>query len=477
MTAPSYHADTGDVVVDEKGTQFRLGRLLGRGGQGAVYEVEGGRFAVKTINGGSVREREALRNRLEYVRRLDLSGLPIARPRTMLKQPVGYVMDLLDGVIPLGNLSRPPRGTPPESLIEWHVKGGGLRKRLASLAHLADTLAQLGGRALVYGDLSPANAMVSEDPRRSETWLIDPDNLGRAGRSGNPTVYTPRYGAPELVRGDAPPSPDTDAHAFAVLAFETLTLSHPLIGDAVADAEPDVEASALQGDWPYVHHPTESRNRRSTGLPLEGVTTKGLRELFQRAFVDGLANPSRRPRPEQWRDELFEADDLTVLEPETGATTIPDSSRRCFWTGQSLGPLAFGTFRRWVPDPNESDGADLRRRIAHGPVPIPGRVQSASWGRFLLSSAEPFVLTRRHVHCETGPESEGPCLQLEYDATSARVRITPRDEGAYSLFSSQGPVEIPRRGIRVRATADSTFGIHLGPLDEPHRFVQVKTLA
>src|SRR5690554_5203367 len=103
MTTPSHHTNTGDVVVDEKGTQFRLGRLIGRGGQGAVYEVEGGRFAVKTINGGSVRERDALRNRLEYVRRLDLSGLPIARPRTMLKQPVGYVMDLLDGVIPMGS--------------------------------------------------------------------------------------------------------------------------------------------------------------------------------------------------------------------------------------------------------------------------------------------------------------------------------------------------------------------------------------
>lgn len=477
MTASSYYAETGDVVVDEKGTQFRLGRLLGRGGQGAVYEVEGGRFAVKAINGGSVRERNELRNRLEYVRRLNLSGLPIARPRTMLKQPVGYAMDLLDGVIPLGDFSRPPRGTLPEDLIVWHVKGGGLRKRLASLAHLADTLAQLRGRALVYGDLSPANALVSEDPKRSETWLIDPDNLGRTGRPGSPTVYTPRYGAPELVRGEVPPSPDTDAHAFAVIAFETLTLSHPLIGDAVADAEPEVEASAHRGDWPYVHHPTESKNRRSTGLPLEGVTTKGLRELFQRAFVDGLMTPSHRPHPEQWRNELFEAVDLTVQEPETGATTIPNRSQRCFWTDRPLGPLAFGTFRRWVPNSNDSDGADLRRRIAHGPVPATGRVQNTSWGRFLLSSAEPFVLTRRHVHCETGPESAVPCLQLEYDAPSARIRVTPKDGGEYALFASQGPVAIGGRGIHARVAPGSTFGIHLGPLDEPHRFVQIKTIA
>jgi DNA-binding helix-hairpin-helix protein with protein kinase domain len=36
-------------VVDVNGTRYALGRQLGRGGQGAVYEVEGGRLAAKLV--------------------------------------------------------------------------------------------------------------------------------------------------------------------------------------------------------------------------------------------------------------------------------------------------------------------------------------------------------------------------------------------------------------------------------------------
>ena len=473
---PPYHVGPGDVVVDEKGTQYRLGRLLGRGGQGAVHEVEGGRYAVKTVSTPSKRERDALRHRLEYVRRLDLADLPIARPRTMLRQPTGYVMDLVDGVVPLADLVRPPRGTPPEELLPWHVSVGGLRKRLGALAHLADTLAQLGGRALVYGDLSPANVLVSAFASRFETWLIDPDNLCHASRPGAPTVYTPRYGAPELVRGEVPPSPPTDAHAFAVLAFEVLTCAHPLVGDAVAEAEPDVEAAALRGEWPYVHHPIDDRNRRSTGLPLSGVTTKALRELFASAFVDGLCDPAKRPAPERWRDALYEALDLTVLEPDSGATTIPGNDRRCFWTDRTLGPLAFGTFQRWVPHPPDSGDDHPAKRIAKGPTTLPGRVRGTTWGRFLLSGAEPFVLTQRHVHCSSGTGADTPCLRLSYDPASARVLVEPLDDGTYALYASSGPVTVPPRGLRAHAAPGSTFGVHLGPLTEPHRFVAIKPL-
>lgn len=479
MTTPSFSPghlglSAGDIVVDEKGSQYRIENLVGRGGQGAVYAVEGGRYAVKTVTNASKRERDALRHRIEYVRRLDLKGLPIARPRTMLREPTGYVMDLLDGVVPLSDLSHPPREVDPQDLVAWHVATGGLRKRLRVLARVADTLAQLGGRALVYGDLSPMNVLVSRDPQHAEAWLIDPDNIHHAGGRGARPIYTPRYGAPELVRQEAPAALATDAHALAVLVYETLTLSHPLVGDAVADAEPEVEAAAHRGEWPYVHHPTDGRNRCSTGLPLEGVTTKAMRALFERAFTEGIGQPSRRPSPAQWRDALLDAVDLTAVEPESSATTIPGNDRRCFWTDRPLGSLAFGTFRRWVPHASElgippSATGKLDERIALTAPKLTGRVRGEGWGGIVLNGSEPFILTRRHVHSATGSDAEHPCLRLTYLPSDQRVYVEPLDDGLYSIHTLNIPIQ--KRGIRVKSS--SRFMIHLGPLESAHRIADI----
>ena len=37
--------------MDQNGVRYELGELLGRGGQGAVYAVKGGRLAVKLVAG------------------------------------------------------------------------------------------------------------------------------------------------------------------------------------------------------------------------------------------------------------------------------------------------------------------------------------------------------------------------------------------------------------------------------------------
>ena len=58
----------------------------------------------------------------------------------------------------------------------------------------------------------------------------------------------------------------TDAHAFSVLAFQTLSLAHPLIGDAVNEGPPEREEEALAGRLPWIDHPTDGSNRASSGI-------------------------------------------------------------------------------------------------------------------------------------------------------------------------------------------------------------------
>ena len=47
-----------------------------------------------------------------------------------------------------------------------------------------------------------------------------------------------------LVLGKSGVNTLTDAHAFAVIAFQTLCLIHPLMGDLVLDGEPELEEKA-----------------------------------------------------------------------------------------------------------------------------------------------------------------------------------------------------------------------------------------
>ena len=63
-------------VTDLNGARHVLTRQLGRGGQGAVFEVKGGRLAAKIIFDSSPSRREQLRNQLTAVKRLrELSPL------------------------------------------------------------------------------------------------------------------------------------------------------------------------------------------------------------------------------------------------------------------------------------------------------------------------------------------------------------------------------------------------------------------
>ena len=83
------------AVTDENGKKYEIEKLLGEGGQGAVFEAKGGKQAIKLIRGRSPVFRDQLRTKLQEVRRLPIEDLPIAKPLQMLSKPhVGYVMEL-----------------------------------------------------------------------------------------------------------------------------------------------------------------------------------------------------------------------------------------------------------------------------------------------------------------------------------------------------------------------------------------------
>lgn len=361
------------VVYDERGGELRLTRSLGRGGQGEVWACSDGKRAVKLLNDASPARQEQLGFQLRQVRRLPLDGLPIARPQLLLAAPhVGYVMTLAEGMTSLRDLMFPMAR---RDIVQWYLEGGGLRRRLSLLATIAEVLAQLHGRAIAYGDPSPNNMLVSEDVQHAEVFLIDSDNLAVTSSPGH-GVYTPFYGAPEVVRREAGVSTLSDAYGFAVLAFEALSLAHPLIGDAVAAGDPDLESSALAGEMPWIDDPTSDDNRCSTGFPRDLVLTRRLRELSGATFGVGLRNPAQRPGVSSWAEHLRHAEDLTV-KCRSCASTYYGTADECVWCGERRGDLAV-----------------LEVLIGHGRTPDrappPTRV-----GAVFLTHQDPRVVTSR----------------------------------------------------------------------------------
>lgn len=386
-------------VIDETGAVHVLSKKLGSGGQGEVWLTEGARRIVKLVD--ARRDAEALRRQLTFVRRLDLRELHVAKPIAVLKPPhVGYVAEFLEDMVPLKSLLE-PQGS---NLLPWHIATGGLRRRLRLLAHAGEALLGLHARGVVYADVSHHNVFVSESTGAVEAWLIDLDNLSHDSDPRH-ALYTPGYGAPEVVDGSAGCTSLSDAWAFAVLVWRTLTLSHPFVGDLVDGGEPELEAAAYAGELPWVGHGTDDRNRCSTGFPPELVLAKRLVELARKTFEAGLRDRTRRTSVADWVDRLHAAADQAIVCPACSGTYFVTESA-CPWCDEPRPRVVRLRVSRWQP------GTALEK------------TSSFTLGHLPLTE-EMRALTRRVTEGVTGLAGRTPHVELAAVARGVAVRVAP----------------------------------------------------
>lgn len=417
--------NTIEQVVDESGAVHTLSKKIGTGGQGEVWLAEGGRRIVKLLKARF--DAEALRRQFAFVRRLDLGGLHVARPIAVLKPPhVGYVAEFLGDMMPIKVLME----APDSDLLHWHINTGGLRRRLRLLAHAGEALLGLHARGVVYADVSHKNVFVSEPVHATEAWLIDLDNLSHASDPQN-VIYTPGYGAPEVVAGSAGCTSLSDAWAFAVLVWNTLTLTHPFIGDLVNDGEPELEEEAFAGLLPWTGHSADDRNRCSTGLPAELVLASKLMELARKTFEEGITDRKRRTSVSDWVDRLHATADQTVTCPGcSGGYLVTELV--CPWCDEPRPPVAPVRIARWQPDkgivegamrlgqlPLASENLVLPRRVTEGITGLEGRTPHVE-----ITPVDRGVSVRAHAGCTAWVAPVGKADQERHDV-SGRARIIP----------------------------------------------------
>ena len=388
-------------LADQYGNQHQLAGELARGGQGVVYRTSDADIAIKQplASDGSLDRTSNLQKRFQNVRCLPLPPrIPISLPLAVLRDEPGYVMSLLSEMEPFGafELSGDKRDElAKEPAPEWlagvkdkstalplvhYARTGSTKRRLLALSQSASILARLHAAGLVYGDISPNNCFMSQSDSK-DVWLIDADNLRLERTTGGSAVYTPRYGAPEIVQGTDNARPRTDAWAFAVMAFEMLALVHPFIGQRVLDpheddggwdAEPladgapaDLDEQAYAGYLPFVDDETDHSNRAISGLPRTLVLTPALSKLFQEMFGAGRTTPWRRPSLAFWALELTRAHDLSIPCPRCEMSYLVEHTQ-CPYCDQSRPTVVLAETDRWqMVFPSSETEVKLPHRLFH----------------------------------------------------------------------------------------------------------------
>jgi DNA-binding helix-hairpin-helix protein with protein kinase domain len=444
-----------DKVVDENNALHRLVSELGRGGQGAVYTTSDPKLLVKLVDAGG-HGRDALRRRLEFVNTLPLDNLAIARPGSVLvKEHVGYVMPLLAGMVSLNTLMTPRSS---ESLAKWYIETGGLKRRLMILARLADTLGRLHALSLTYADLSPHNVFVSESLGHAEVWLIDADNLCFVS-SADSRVYTPGWGAPEIVQGRMGNTTLSDIFSFATIAFEVLTTVHPFIGDLVHDGEPELEERAFAGDLPWVDDVADDQNRTERGIPRNMVLTTRLRELFELTLGPGRTDPTARPSMTHWAEALYKAADYCLNCPECGGSYYAPNTKACPLCEHPRPAFIFARSYCWDPEDDEDD----EFRISRAATPL--------WDAFVDSGAE-FKIPRRW----TAPFLVETARDEVLSASFVRqgMIVEPIDEREYRIAlpsATRSDLLAGRKTLPLPRGKDAWL-IHCGSMEQPHRILR-----
>ena len=227
-----------DPLLGTEVGRYRIERLLGEGGMGAVYLAEqpviGSRVAIKVLSQECARSPELLERFFAEARSvnlirhenivsvLDLAQLPDGRPY--------IVMEFIEGQT-LGQIVR------ALNQLGQQVPIGGVVQVAAEMLSALGAAHALG---IVHRDLKPDNVLVTAEGHAK---VLDfgiaklAPGLGQNSprtRTGA-LLGTPSYMAPEQISGAGQIDARTDIYAAGIVLFEAMTGTQPFVGETLFD--------------------------------------------------------------------------------------------------------------------------------------------------------------------------------------------------------------------------------------------------
>jgi len=316
----------GSTVQTNSGRTCTVETFLGSGGQGEVYraQLEGSPIALKWYL--PEQATPAQQKSLEILIRNGSPSHHFLWPMelaTLSGTPgFGYIMPL--------------RETCYKSIVDLMKRriDPSFRVLTTAALQLAQSFRELHSQGLCYRDISFGNVFF--DPDTGNIQICDNDNVtidNQENSKSSSILGTPRFIAPEVVRGEAAPSIQTDLFSLAVLLFYLFHIHHPLEGQREASIKCfDLPAmNKLYGTEPvFIFDPKNDTNRAVPGLHDNALVywpiyPNILRDHFIHAFTVGLHDPYERVRESEWLATLAQLLDKIMYCGHCGAENFYDS--------------------------------------------------------------------------------------------------------------------------------------------------------
>ena len=290
------------IFYTSQSDMFRLGRRIGTGAEGEVYEIRGRSDLVAKVYHEppppEKAEKLVILSRLGNERLFNLSAWPVS---TLLNAPDGEVAGFLMKKVREADEVHTLHS--PKSRLQ-KFPGASWAFLIYVAANIARAIATIHEHGLVIGDVNPKNILVT---RKATVYLLDVDSfqVWFDGKTYRCEGGFPEYTPPELQGGafrDIDRTQEHDGFGLAVAIFQLLFMGrHPFSGRYLGEGEMPLERAIRESRFAYGDDAEARKMRQPPGAPALDVAPPPLVDLFRRAFLS-----TDRPHPREWIEQLGE---------------------------------------------------------------------------------------------------------------------------------------------------------------------------
>lgn len=307
---------------------LKLGQIIGRGGEGAVYEVTALPSLLAKIYESPDR---ANRDKLEAMcsfRETSLSAVS-AWPVDILEddngRTRGFLMPRIASKSDIHEIY-----SPKSRAVEFPEADFRFLVHVAT--NIARALAVVHKCGYIVGDINQGSILVGSD---GKVVLIDCDSfqVNTNGRMFTCDVGVPLFTPPELhgvqFRG-LQRTPNHDAFGLAVILFHILFMGrHPFAGRFLGNGDMPIERAIREFRFAYSSARREAQIESPPGTVPLAVMGVDVSSLFEQAF--GKAGVQRRPQATEWVESLDRLSKSLKPCPALACHFFPTGVDRCPW--------------------------------------------------------------------------------------------------------------------------------------------------
>ncbi|WP_316201375.1 MULTISPECIES: protein kinase domain-containing protein [unclassified Bradyrhizobium] len=310
------------------GKTYRLGKLVGKGGEGEVFLVEDLPDHAVKIYKEALRESREPKVRAMVNGALSASTDLVAFPSEIITDPsgrfTGFTMRLVKSFWPMHELYGPKSR-------KIRFPKADYRHLVRAALNVARAVATVHQTGCVIGDFNHSGVLISQG---ATVALIDADSFQFAvnGRSYPCVVGVPDFTPPELQGRDLKTVTRTKAQdhfGLAVAIFQLLAMGkHPYAG-TFEGGDLTMSEAIVQNRFAFsITRRTQTRTKPPPGSLLLSDFPSPIAEAFEAAF--GL-EPSARPDAASWISLLKDFEARLSHCTKVKTHYYPSAARECVW--------------------------------------------------------------------------------------------------------------------------------------------------